>query len=429
MIGNARISFYFSHQRVDKDNGPDGWPYPISKWRYQEIRSKTIRLNLDHPLTPTLFLHMGAGLLWYNNPDQQVGQDYDASALGLKGTLHTGFPTMTIQNINPSANLAMGNQISVNYITKPTGDMSLTRIRGNHTYKYGAQLALEATSRYSYIGGVGNYVFGTPATSYGVSYNLGGGYIGNGYASFLLGYANNGAMGPMGGVGYRRTVWGFFAQDTWKATRKLTHRLRRPLRPAACAARDVPPHGLLRPLHCQSRRGRLARGHSFRGLGTRTLQLHLRFHLSLCPRAAPRRRVAGLAEDRPAHRMGYQLLPRRRSNHDFRVLRRFRFQYSRLEQPGRGQTGIPAEGRHSLPVGRPLCEQPDSGPSTRQPERRSRPARPSLRRSQRRPATAHSAMEHHLAAGTDARPGGAGGLCRQPRHLAAERFPDRLQRD
>ena len=222
MIGNARISFYFSHQRVDKDNGPDGLPYPISKWRYQEIRSKTTRLNFDHPLTPTLFLHMGAGLLWYNNPDQQVGQDYDASALGLKGTLHTGFPTMTIQNINPSANLAMGNQISVNYVTKPTADMSLTHIRGNHIYKYGAQFALEATSRYSYIGGVGNYVFGTPATSYGVSYNLGGGYIGNGYASFLLGYANNGAMGPMGGVGYRRTVWGFFAQDTWKATRKLT---------------------------------------------------------------------------------------------------------------------------------------------------------------------------------------------------------------
>ena len=26
MIGSGRLSFYFSHERVDKDNGPDGWP-------------------------------------------------------------------------------------------------------------------------------------------------------------------------------------------------------------------------------------------------------------------------------------------------------------------------------------------------------------------------------------------------------------------
>src|SRR5207245_1299369 len=59
-------------------------------------------------------------------------------------------------------------------------------------------------------------------TSYPVSLNLNGGYIGNGYASFLLGLVNNATMGPYGGIGYRRMVWGFFAQDTWKITRKLT---------------------------------------------------------------------------------------------------------------------------------------------------------------------------------------------------------------
>ena len=47
----------------------------------------------------------------------------------------------------------------------------------------------------------------------------------------------------------------------------------------------------------------------------------------------------------------------------FGLLPRFRFQYPRLEQPRRGQAGIPAQRRHPLPVGRPLCEQSESGPS------------------------------------------------------------------
>jgi len=79
MIGNARISFYFSHERVDKDNSPDGWPSPISVWRYQEIRSNMTRLNYDHTLSPTLFNHMGVGLMWYRNPDEEVGKDFEVT--------------------------------------------------------------------------------------------------------------------------------------------------------------------------------------------------------------------------------------------------------------------------------------------------------------------------------------------------------------
>jgi hypothetical protein len=222
MIGNARISFYFSHERVDKDNSPDGWPYPISVWRYQEIRSNMTRLNFDHTLSPALFNHMGVGLLWYRNPDEEVGKDYDASALGLKGALNAGFPTLSINNIIPTGNMRLGTGINVFTSTKPTANESLTWVHGNHTYKFGAEWALEGATRYSFSGGIGTYTFASAATSYPVSYNLNGGYIGNGYASFLLGLVDNASIGPLGGVGYRRMVWGFFAQDTWKVTRKLT---------------------------------------------------------------------------------------------------------------------------------------------------------------------------------------------------------------
>jgi hypothetical protein len=223
MIGNARISFYFAHERVDKDNNPEGWPAPITRRRYQEIRSNTSRLNFDYPLSPTLFLRIGTGIFWYYNPDQQAGKTFDsAAALGLKGTLNLGFPQININNILPTGNVNLGAGINTFTSTKPTATESLTWIHGNHSYKFGAEWAIEAGSTYSLIGGVGTYTFASAATSYPVSYNLNGGYIGNGYASFLLGLVDNATVGPVGGVGYRRMVWGFFAQDTWKATRKLT---------------------------------------------------------------------------------------------------------------------------------------------------------------------------------------------------------------
>jgi hypothetical protein len=222
MIGNARISFYFSHQRVDKDNAPDGWPSPISVWRYQEIRSNTTRLNYDQTLSPTLFNHMGVGLMWYINPDEEIGKDFDASTLGLKGVMHAGFPQIAINNINSTSSLKYGAGMTIWNVTKPTAVDSLTWVRGNHTYKFGAEWALEGTVRSSLNGGTGSYTFSSAETGYPVSMGLNGGYIGNGYASFLLGYVNNATMGPLGGVGYRRPAWGFFAQDTWKLTRKIT---------------------------------------------------------------------------------------------------------------------------------------------------------------------------------------------------------------
>jgi hypothetical protein len=66
---------------------------------------------------------------------------------------------------------------------------------------FGAEWALEGATRYSYGGGTGTYAFASAATGYPVGYNLNGGYIGNGYASFLLGLVNNASIGPLGGAG------------------------------------------------------------------------------------------------------------------------------------------------------------------------------------------------------------------------------------
>lgn len=223
VIGNARLSVYYSRERVDKDNGPDGWPTPISGWRYQNIRATTARVTYDHTLSPTLFNHAGFGILRYQNPDQAADPNFDsAGVLGLKGTIHSGFPSLTINNFTPTTNWGMGASINLILATKPNATESLTWVHGNHTFKFGGEWTQEIGGKSTFLTGVGSYTFSASQTGLPYSQTMTGGIVGNGYASFLLGYADTGKMGPYGGVLYRRMVWGFFAQDTWKATRKLT---------------------------------------------------------------------------------------------------------------------------------------------------------------------------------------------------------------
>ena len=76
---------------------------------------------------------------------------------------------------------------------KPTAVTSLTWVRGSHTYKAGGQFRLDAFSNVQVVGngsnGTGSFSFSGNETGlpYLQSTNVGGGTIGNPYASFLLG--------------------------------------------------------------------------------------------------------------------------------------------------------------------------------------------------------------------------------------------------
>lgn len=226
--GGARMSGYWSGQRTDKDNGQDdGLPDPISPRRDQIIRSQTVRVNYDHTLRPTLLLHLGAGYQRYHNPDAspQSIQDYDASSLGFKGQIGSGFPRLTGLSgaLGGVSNLGPTNR-TLYLQDKPTAVASLTYIRGNHTYKAGGEWRIDTFTNISTGGVAGIYGFsnvdtGLPST---LGQNLQGGSVGFNYASFLLGRVNNASLSNTQAPQYRRMNWGFFAQDTWKVSRKLT---------------------------------------------------------------------------------------------------------------------------------------------------------------------------------------------------------------
>ncbi len=225
----TKISVYYSLQRTDKDNGQEGLPDPISARRDQIIRSHTTRINFDTSLRPNLLVHLGIGYQRYRNPDAspEVITSYDAAGqLGLKGGFDTGFPRMTNLGGNQGGlgfNIGPTNR-TLYLQDKPTAVASATWIKGKHSIKYGGEYKFDNFTNKSTGGVAGIYDFNVAQTSMpalqGVALN--GGNAGFNYASFLMGNANTASVSNPQDPQYRRPTWGFFIQDAWRLTRKLT---------------------------------------------------------------------------------------------------------------------------------------------------------------------------------------------------------------
>ncbi|HEY4361317.1 MAG TPA: TonB-dependent receptor [Bryobacteraceae bacterium] len=217
--------------------GFDGAPEPISGTFGGGIYSHRERLNYDRTITPTVLLHMGAGYDTNDLGRPSVVPDYDACGqLGLCSAAFSRpatFPNFT----GLSDSIAGGTSIAgppgrndniyqiFNAIT------SLTWVKGNHTFKFGGSADFQGSLTLNSANLQGTYGFSSAQTampylvqtSTGVSTaNLNGNHIGFPYASFLLGTPDTAEIDPTSDVRFGKQQWGFYAQDSWKVTRKLT---------------------------------------------------------------------------------------------------------------------------------------------------------------------------------------------------------------
>ena len=111
----------------------------------------------------------------------------------------------------------------VNLADKPTLNLSVTNVRGNHTYKAGLQWRLDTTINKNAIAAP-TYTFSGNETAlpYLQTTSIGGNTIGLPYASYLLGLVDSASIGPTQDPDYRKNSMALYLQDTWKITRKLT---------------------------------------------------------------------------------------------------------------------------------------------------------------------------------------------------------------
>ena len=134
---------------------------------------------------------------------------------------------------------------------------------------------------------------------YGTISLPGGTSIGNGFASFLLGYFDSASIGNELGAAISAILVGLLRPGHLEDQPQADTRLRHPLRSAEAGARIVGPPGFLPSGHRQSQRQRQARRRSLRG----PVQLHL---ASTYPYAvAPRIGVAYQIDPKTVLRAGW----------------------------------------------------------------------------------------------------------------------------
>jgi hypothetical protein len=213
--------------------GALGLPQPIDGDIGTYIHAHSERLNWDHTLSPTLLLHLGAG--WSQNDLGQPAAtpDFDACGqLGLCGPFDrpATFPVLaglTNATSGGVATLGQGSH-SDSIFEQSSGIASLTWVKNNHTFKFGGELRNQGDLAISRSNLNGTYTFSQAQTALpyivqaSPTATVAGQTIGFPYASFLLGLVNNAEVHPSSDARLGKEQWGFYAQDNWKITRKLT---------------------------------------------------------------------------------------------------------------------------------------------------------------------------------------------------------------
>ena len=162
-----------------------------------------------------------------SSPDAVL--NYDAvSQLGLTGSATTPAGMPAIQGLSGTQGGMSSNIGPVNannyYNDKPTATATATWVKGNHSYKFGGEWRIDMWEDINTRGSQGVYTFSAAETalpSLGTT-SVGGGTLGFPYASFFLGSVNAARTQNKQDPKISKLGLGFFAQDAWKVTRKLS---------------------------------------------------------------------------------------------------------------------------------------------------------------------------------------------------------------
>jgi hypothetical protein len=237
-----KVSGYYSTTRTFSPNS-NGYTNLEEPATPQVQNSQTIRANFDYTLTPTLLLHVGIGLLDFDSPEYppsvNAGQllGYSASQ---QYPANNFMPNLSGLSSFFAGGLAVGglfggpgvgfaaDQDEKEY--KPTANVNMTYVKGNHTFKWGAELVVDgfptaSSSRANGLVGFSGNETSDPWAYTSSNPSLGSSNVftsGFPYASFLLGSEDSLNASALTDTRLGRHELGFFAQDNWKVSRKFT---------------------------------------------------------------------------------------------------------------------------------------------------------------------------------------------------------------
>lgn len=233
-----KLSWYFSHL---EDNNPNanGWAGIFEAPAPTANRNYTTRVNFDDTITPTVLFHAGIGYIHQYQPTDYP--NFNESSLGMSGYFQTNrFPSIggIFDGGSGLTNFISGGFgdfnnfggigpafVSFLWEEKGTANTNLTWVHGNHIFKFGGELIIDGYPEHS--GWRANGAFGlSNAETADPWQNLQPFNISNptgfSYASFMLGLVDDIQISPNTQTKTGTTSMGFYAQDSWKVTKRFT---------------------------------------------------------------------------------------------------------------------------------------------------------------------------------------------------------------
>jgi len=217
-----RISGYYGYDREAIVPGPDGpAALPGLYANYNDLHQNTdvLRFSWDHIFSPTKFNHFYAGgNNWrqnHNPPQEYIGNWKDKFCLPNVPDCNQNLVNLTFSNGYGGWG-GNANNGSENTIYGYNDDFSW--IRGAHTFKFGGMFQLTHYNGFGRQCVSGCVSFSFTETGVPGNTSFAGG---NPFASFLLGWADNGQLDTIRFIGQQWPYFAGYFQDDWRVSSKL----------------------------------------------------------------------------------------------------------------------------------------------------------------------------------------------------------------
>lgn len=200
---------------------------PFDDYFDQLANSQKVRINIDSVITPSLLNHVTLSVDRYINlgPNGTDGQGWNQK-LGISGLPddNGAFPAISFSG-GPQTPNGYGRAYEEDWHeTNYTVDENLTWTHGRHAFKFGFEIGQHQENRFIKPGLAGSFAFTSNMTAQltGVPAGDNPGAGGISFASMLIGGVEKASAYIPADVGYRFNHQGYFAQDDWHMTPKLT---------------------------------------------------------------------------------------------------------------------------------------------------------------------------------------------------------------
>lgn len=211
-----KLFFSFNSTAIPRFRVDNPLPDPLTSGILQNITSQMYRLGYDRVLSARLLNSFVAGANRFRNPVDPVTKDRGwPQRLGLTGVTGDRFPVLSFgDGYVGAASGGITDNIDAVYMFKDTVNWtrgrSNWRAGGEYRWNHLNNRALTNTQGSLTFSNLATALPGTPAGT------------GNSFASFLLGEVASGNVRYPLSQGIRRNYTGFFVQNDFKASRRLT---------------------------------------------------------------------------------------------------------------------------------------------------------------------------------------------------------------